>query len=99
MTPMEKLGQTDAASLAAFQSLRKAVMASGPLDEKTCELIVTATFAVAGSEASFKLHAKRLLALGATPAEISQAVLVTFGATSTFNDVTQALAWLDAIAT
>ncbi len=97
MTPMEQLSHASQPTLAAFQALRKAVMASGPLDERTCELIVTASFATLGSEDSFKVHAKRLLALNVPKTEIQQAILVTFGATTTFNDVTKALAWLDAI--
>jgi hypothetical protein len=52
MTPMEQLGAASQPTLAAFQSLRKAVLASGPLDERTCELIVTASFATIGSEDS-----------------------------------------------
>jgi alkylhydroperoxidase/carboxymuconolactone decarboxylase family protein YurZ len=97
MTPVERLAQADAATAAAFQALRKAVMASGPLDERTVELIVTACFATVGQQASFIVHAKRLIALGVPLAEIRQAVLVTLAATTTFSDVTQALGWLDAL--
>ena len=82
MNPMQQLGAASEETLAAFQSLRKAVLASGPLDERTCELIVTASFATVGSEASFKVHAKRLLALQVPKTEIQQAVLVTLGATN-----------------
>jgi alkylhydroperoxidase/carboxymuconolactone decarboxylase family protein YurZ len=95
MTPMETLTAASQPTQAAFQALRKAVMASGPLDERTCELIVTASFATVGNEASFKTHAKRLLALNVQKTEIQQAILVTFGATTTFAQVTQSLAWLD----
>jgi alkylhydroperoxidase/carboxymuconolactone decarboxylase family protein YurZ len=97
MNPMQQLGAASEATLAAFQSLRKAVLTAGPLDERVCELIVTASFATIGSEASFKTHAKRLVAMSVPKAEIQQAILVTFGATTTFAAVTQALAWLDEI--
>ncbi len=98
MTPTEYLAQIDAPTAQAFQALRKSVMASGPLDERACELIVTACFAVTGNAASFKVHAGRLLALGVPLAEIRQAVLVTFAATTTFSDVIQALKWIDEVA-
>jgi alkylhydroperoxidase/carboxymuconolactone decarboxylase family protein YurZ len=97
MTPTEQLAQADQPTAAAFQALRKAVMESGPLDERACELIVTACFATTGNEASFKVHAKRLLALNVPVEEIRQAVLVTFAATTTFSEVSQALRWLDAL--
>ena len=97
MTPMEKLGQASEATLKAFQALRKAVLDSGPLDERICELIVTASFATVGNEPSFKIHAKRLRALNVPKVEIQQAILVTFGATTNFTEVTQALSWLDEV--
>jgi alkylhydroperoxidase/carboxymuconolactone decarboxylase family protein YurZ len=97
MTPRERLGNASPAALAAFEAMRSAVAASGPLDERTCELIVTACFATTGAEGSFKTHAKRLLALGVPVAEIRQAVLVTFAATTGFAEVTQALAWIDSL--
>ena len=96
--PMQYLAGIDADTAAAFGGLRKAVIKAGPLDEKTCELIVTAAFAMQGSEGSFKIHAKRLLALGASVAEIRQAVLVTFGATTVLSDVVPALEWIDEVA-
>ncbi len=95
MTPTERLAQADAPTAAAFQALRGAVLASGPLDERTCELIVTACFATVGNAASFKVHARRLIAIGVPMAEIRQAVLVTFAATTTFSEVSQAIGWLD----
>jgi alkylhydroperoxidase/carboxymuconolactone decarboxylase family protein YurZ len=95
LNPSQYLASIDADTGAAFGALRKAVMKSGPLDEKTCELIVTASFAASGSQMSFNTHARRLLALGATVAEIRQAVLVTFAATTVFSDVVTALRWID----
>lgn len=98
MNPTQYLASVDAASAEAFGALRRAVLRAGPLDERTCELIVTAAFAAAGQQDSFKVHARRLLALGCDAAEIRQAVLVTFGATTTFSQVTAALRWIDEVA-
>jgi len=61
VTPVEHLASISADSASAFQALRKSVMAAGPLDHTTCELVVIATMAVTGAEASFKVHARRLL--------------------------------------
>lgn len=97
MNPIQFLTSIDKASGEAFAELRKAAMNSGPLDERTCELIVTSSFAAAGQEDSFKIHAKRLLALGTTVAEIRQAVLVTLGATTIFSQVVTALKWIDEV--
>jgi alkylhydroperoxidase/carboxymuconolactone decarboxylase family protein YurZ len=98
MNPTQHLASIDAPTADAFQALRKAVLASGPLDERISELIVTACFATTGHEASFKVHAKRLLAINVPVEEIRQAVLLTFGATTTFSDVSQALRWIDELA-
>ena len=95
MNPTQYLASVDAPSAEAFQALRKAVMKSGPLDERICELIVTSAFAASGQEDSFKVHAKRLVALGCDAAEIRQAVLVTLAATTTFSQVVAALRWID----
>ena len=95
MNPTQHLASIDAPTAQAFQALRAAVLAAGPLDERVSELVVTACFATTGHEASFKVHARRLLAMQVPVAEIRQAVLLTFGATTTFSDVSQALRWID----
>ena len=95
LNPAQYLASIDADTAAAFGALRKAVMKSGPLDEKTVELIVTAGFAATGAKTSFNTHARRALAVGATVAELRQAVLVTFAATTMFSDVITALQWID----
>ena len=81
----------------AFQDLRKAVGAAGPLDENTCELIALGAFATARIEDGFKVHARRLLREGVDIAALRQSVLVTMGATTTFNVALQALRWIDEI--
>lgn len=89
------LGQINPGAGEAFAALRRAVLGVGPLDEQACELITLGAFATTGEEASFKLHARRLLALKADPAALRQAVLVTFAATTTFSQVIAALRWID----
>jgi alkylhydroperoxidase/carboxymuconolactone decarboxylase family protein YurZ len=97
MNPMQFLSSIDQQTGAAFQALRQAVGNSGTLDERVCELIVTASFVVTGQGDSFKVHGKRAMALGATAADLRQAVLVTLGATTTFAQVVAALHWIDDI--
>jgi alkylhydroperoxidase/carboxymuconolactone decarboxylase family protein YurZ len=90
------LRRVDAGTADAFKHLRDAVIAAGPLDFKTAELIMLGSFATAGYEPAVKAHAKRLHhELGVTREAIEHAVLVTFGATSTLVRVTEALIWID----
>ena len=96
-TPMEALAGVSPAAARAFQDLRKAVLEAGPLDHKTCELIVLGAMVTAGSEASFKTHARRLIKEKVPPAALRQAVLVTFGATTTFSAVMAGLRWVDEV--
>lgn len=94
-SPVEYLRAIDADSAAAFQGLRAAVMAAGPLDHTTCELINLGALATARHEQSFKVHARRLLKEGADVAALRQAVLSTFAASTTFSQVIDALHWID----
>ena len=95
LSPVEYLRTHSAETAEAFQALRKAVMASGPLDEMTCELIALGALVTAESEGSFKTHARRLKREGVPPAAMRQAVLVTFGASTTFSQVGAGLRWVD----
>lgn len=95
LTPVEYLTKISPDTSKAFQDLRKAVLASGPLDNHTCELIVLGAMATAGLEASFKTHARRLIKEKVAPEALRQAVLVTFGATTSFSGVSAALRWVD----
>ncbi len=97
-SPVEYLRQFSAESAGAFQALRKAVMASGPLDEHTCELITLGALVTCRSESSFKTHARRLKRAGVPLQALRQAVLVTFGASTTFEQVNAGLRWIDDIA-
>lgn len=94
LNPVQFVSQYNADAGAAFQQLRKAVMA-GPLDEHACELIVIGALATTGEEGSFKVHARRLKTMGAPAEELRQAVLVTLGASTTFSLVVSALRWVD----
>lgn len=95
LTPFEYLAKFSPGASSSFQSLRKAVMESGPLDGHTCELITLGAFVTARMENPFKTHATRLLKDGVSPDALRQAVLVTFAATTTFNAVIDGLHWID----
>ena len=93
--PSEYLLRESADVGAAFRALRNGLLASGPLDAATCELIVVAGLATAGFEDSFKIHATRLLESDTPAAAIRHAVMVTLGASSTVFQVARALQWVD----
>ena len=95
MTPTERLARHSGDTGQAFGALRKAVLGAGPLDGQTCELVVLGAFATTGEEASFKVHARRYLKDGGDATAIVHAVLATFGATTTFSQVTAALRWVE----
>jgi 4-carboxymuconolactone decarboxylase len=98
LSPLERLAKHNGAAGEAFGALRKAVLGTGPLDAKTCELVTLGALATTGEEASFKVHARRFLQLGGGADAMAQAVLVTFGASTTFSDVVAALRWIDEVA-
>lgn len=98
LSPLDYLKQLSQDTSAAFQSLRKAVLAAGPLDAHTCELIALGALVTARSEMSFKVHARRLLKEGVSVEALRQAVLVTFGASTTLTEVIEGLRWIDAVA-
>jgi len=95
LTPLDYLKQISSETASAFQALRKAVMAAGPLDAHTCELIALGGLVTSGNEQSFKTHARRLLRAGVPVASLRQAVLVTLGASTTFGQALQGLRWID----
>ncbi len=97
LPPLDYLKQLSQDAGIAFQMLRRAVLAAGPLDAHTCELIVLGALVTARSETSFRVHARRLLKEGVPVGALRQAVLVTFGASTTFTDIIQGLRWIDAV--
>lgn len=95
LSPIDYLKAISDEAGAAFQALRKAVMQAGPLDKHTCELIALGGLVTSGGEQSFKTHARRLLREGVPGAALRQAVLVTFGASTTFAQVLAGLKWIE----
>jgi hypothetical protein len=71
------------------------LLASGPLDNATCELIVISGLATAGFEDSFKIHSRRLFDMKVPSAALRQAVMMTLGASASIFQVARALQWLD----
>lgn len=87
------LGKRHPALLDAVEALGTAVRASGPLDEKTVQLIQLGAAAAIRSEGSTHSHATRALAAGATPDEVRHAVIV-LTSTIGFPGVAAALSWV-----
>lgn len=79
----------------AFRAMRDGLLAAGPLDPVTCELIVISGLSTAGFEYSFKHHSRRLLAMGAPMAALRQAVMLPLGATAALFEVARGLEWLN----
>jgi alkylhydroperoxidase/carboxymuconolactone decarboxylase family protein YurZ len=78
----------------AFRGMRDALLAAGPLDRITCELIVIGGMAANGWEYSFKHHSRQLLDMGADMAALKHAVLVSLGAVGGMFPIARALQWL-----
>ena len=81
----------------AFKIMRRAISASGPLNEETKELILISSFACVGFEPSFKVHALKARLAGISRSKLQQTVLLTLGATAALMRVTEALRWLDEV--
>lgn len=96
LNPVEYVRQHNGDLADAFQAMRRAAT-QGPLDETTSELILLAALATTGEEQSFRLHARRLVKLGAPPDAMRQAVMITMAATTTWSQVVAALKWVDAV--
>ncbi|HIJ60445.1 MAG TPA: carboxymuconolactone decarboxylase family protein [Nitrospirae bacterium] len=78
----------------ALENLGKTIKSSGPLDEKTSQLIKIAVSTAIRSEGAVHSHTRRALELGASAEEIYHAILLT---TSTigFPNVSAGLSWAD----
>src|SRR5262245_32555502 len=83
--------------LSAFGGLGEAARRSGPLDEKTLQLVQLAAAATSRSEGAVHSHARRALKAGATLEELQHA-LIALTSTIGFPNVTAALSWLDDVA-
>ncbi|MCL6621460.1 MAG: carboxymuconolactone decarboxylase family protein [Syntrophobacterales bacterium] len=78
--------------VSALERLGEAVRQEGPLDDKTGHFIQMAAAAAIGSEGSVHSHVRRALAAGATPEEITHA-LILLTSTIGFPRVSAALSW------
>jgi AhpD family alkylhydroperoxidase len=77
----------------AVDALGEAARASGPLDEKTAQLIQMAGAIALRSEGAVHSHARRARAAGATDAEIEHAAIL-LTSTVGFPNVSAALSWI-----
>jgi len=77
---------------AAYEALGKTAAESGPLDEKTRELVKLGMAAARGSESAVKSHAHRAIEAGATPDEIEHALTLGIN-TLGFPAMMTALSW------
>lgn len=77
----------------AYENLGKAAAESGPLDEKTRELIKLGMAAARSAKSAVKSHAHRALQAGATVEEIEHAVLLGVN-TLGFAAMMTALGWV-----
>lgn len=74
--------------------LGQVVKDSGPLDNKTSELIQLAAAATMRSEGAVHSHAKRAMDLGASPEEVYH-TLILLTSTIGFPNVAAAISWVD----
>ena len=88
----QRLGQRHKALLDAVDSLGRAAKQSGPIDEKTAQLIQLAAAASIRSEGAVHSHVRRALQAGADAEEIEHAI-VLLTSTIGFPSVAAALSW------
>jgi 4-carboxymuconolactone decarboxylase len=78
----------------AVDQLGKAIRNSGPIDEKTSQLIQLAAAAAIRSEGGVHSHARRAMENGASREEVYHA-LILLTATIGFPNVAAAISWVD----
>lgn len=88
------LKEQHAELIQAVEALGSAARKSGPLDEKTVQLIQLGAAAAIGSKGSLRSHALRALEAGATQEEVRHAIIV-LTSTIGFPTVAAALARMD----
>jgi AhpD family alkylhydroperoxidase len=74
--------------------LGREVKDSGPLDNKTCELIQLAAATTLRSEGAVHSHARRAIEAGASEEEVYQS-LILLTSTIGFPNVAAAISWVD----
>ena len=82
--------------IAAVEVMTKTARKSGPLDEKTVQLIQLGAAAAIGSKGSLRSHALRAIESGATPEEVRHAIIV-LTSTIGFPTVAAALSRMDEV--
>ncbi len=80
----------------ALNNLGEAVRNSGPLDEKTTQLIQLAASAAIRSEGGVHSHARRAFQNGASEEEVYQTVLL-LTSTIGFPNIAAAISWINDI--
>ena len=78
----------------AVDNLGKAAKVSGPLDEKTAQLVQLGAAAAIRSEGSVHSHVRRALEAGATAEEIHHAIIL-LSSTIGFPTVSASMSWAD----
>jgi 4-carboxymuconolactone decarboxylase len=89
----EQLQQSYPEYMQAVAELGQVVRQTGPLDEKSINLIQMAAAATLRLEGGVHSHGRRALAAGATPQELCQALIV-LTSTIGFPAVATALSWI-----
>ena len=89
-----KLRKEHGAFFDAWDAVGVAARQSGPLDERTIQLIQLSASAAMRSEGAVHSHVRRALEAGAAPGEIRQALLAV-AATIGFPNVIAALSWAE----
>ena len=93
--PTEYFKTIDADVAKAFDDFRDAVMASAPMNNLECELIIIAGLAGCDKEQTFRTHARRLIEADYPRQQLYQSILCCMGATMTFPQGIAALHWID----
>ncbi|MEA4858424.1 MAG: carboxymuconolactone decarboxylase family protein [Solidesulfovibrio sp.] len=90
----ERLARNYPRFMSALDDVAVASRELGPLEEKTIQLVQLGAAAALGAETSVSSHARRAARAGATPGEISQALLA-LTTTIGFPAVAAALKWAE----
>ncbi len=80
----------------AYSKLAGASFKSGPLDEKTCELVKMGIAIGLSSEGAVRSHARRALANGFSAAEVRHAVLLAI-TTAGFPTMIASMKWVNEV--
>jgi alkylhydroperoxidase/carboxymuconolactone decarboxylase family protein YurZ len=90
-TPVDKLREISPEIADGFTRLRDGVLAGGPLDVVTVELVVVGALAATRQHDALRVHLRRLLELKTDLAAIRHALVAPFGAALTLTETIEAL--------